>query len=90
MSPFGIQLTRGFLPSDLEPEDLPRYEALERLGALERDERGLLRLRSLYRVGRLWISQEGKGFVEGEHKEDKDLLVEPKDLGDAKTATRWW
>jgi ribonuclease R len=84
MSPFGIQLTRGFLPSDLEPEDLPRYEALERLGALERDERGLWRLRSLYRVGRLWISKEGKGFVEGEHKEDKDLLIEPKDLGDAK------
>ena len=84
MSPFGIQLTRGFLPSDLEPEDLPRYEALERLGALEKDERGLLRLRSLYRVGRLWISKEGKGFVEGEHKEDKDLLIEPKDLGDAK------
>jgi len=84
MSPFGIQLTRGFLPSDLESEDYPRYEALERLGALEKDERGLLKLGSLYRVGRLWISREGKGYVEGEHKEEKDLLIEPKDLDDAK------
>ncbi len=85
MSPFGIQLTRGFLPSDLESEDYPRYEELERLGALEKDERGLLKLRSLYRVGRLWIDREGRGFVEGEHKEEKDLFIEPKDLGDAKS-----
>ncbi|WP_457602902.1 ribonuclease R family protein [Nitratifractor sp.] len=85
MSPFGIQLTRGFLPSDLEPEDYPKYEELERLGALERDDRGLLKLRSLYRVGRLWIDREGRGFVEGEHKEDKDLFIEPKELGDAKS-----
>ncbi len=84
MSPFGIQLTRGFLPSDLEPEDYPKYKELERLGTLEKDEQGLWHLRSLYRVGRLWISQEGKGYVEGEHEGDKDLLVEPKDLGDAK------
>ncbi len=84
MSPFGIQLTRGFLPSDLEPEDFPKYEALERLGALEEDERGLLRLRSLYRVGRLWIAEGGKGYVEAENREEKDLLIEPKDLDDAK------
>jgi ribonuclease R len=83
MSPFGIQLTRGFLPSDLEPEDYPKYEEILRLGALEEDEGGLLRLRSLYRIGRLWISEGGKGFVEAEHKDEKDLLVEPKDLGDA-------
>ncbi|WP_457608542.1 ribonuclease R family protein [Nitratifractor sp.] len=84
MSPFGIQLTRGFLPSDLEPEDVPKYEELERLGALEKDERGLLRLRSLYRVGRLYIAPDGRGFLETEHREEKDLLIEAKDLGEAK------
>jgi ribonuclease R len=84
MSPFGIQLTRGFLPEELEEEDYSKYEILEGIGALVQGEDGLWRLKSLYRVGRLWISQEGKGYVEAEEKEEKDLLIEPGDLGDAK------
>ena len=85
MTPFAIQLIKGFLPSDLEPEDLPRYEALKKLGALEESEDGLLKLKSLYRVGRLWISKGGQGYVEAQNKNEKDLLIEAKDLSDAKS-----
>ena len=84
MSPFAIQLIRGFLPEDLEEEDYSKYEILEGLGVFERDERGLLKLRSLYRIGRLYIAKDGRGYLEAESKEEKDLLIDPKDLEDAK------
>ena len=84
MSPFGIQLTRGFLPEDLESEDREVFEYLSKIGALEKDDKGLYRLKSLYRVGRLYISNDGRGFVEAEDKVSKDLLIEPNNLKDAK------
>ena len=84
MSPFGIQLTRGFLPEDLEPEDKEVFEYLLEIGALEQDSRGLYRLKSLYRVGRLYISTDGRGFVEAEDKVSKDLLIDPDKLNGAK------
>ncbi len=85
MSPFGIQLTRGFVPEDLEPEDREIFEYLLDLGALERDESGLFRLKSLYRVGRLYLSNDGRGFVEAEDKVSKDLLIDPDKLNNAKS-----
>ncbi len=82
MSPFAIQLTNGFIPSDLEPEDQESFQQLQTLGALEEHD-GLYRLRSLYRVGRLYVNKAGKGFVEASSPEQKDLLIEPDDMGDA-------
>ncbi|WP_456431816.1 VacB/RNase II family 3'-5' exoribonuclease [Nitratifractor sp.] len=84
MSPFAIQLTRGFLPHELEEEDYALFEILEGLGAVKEGTDGLWRLGSLYRVGRLWISKDGRGYVEAERKEEKDLLIEPSDLEGAK------
>ncbi len=83
MSAFAVQLTKGCLPSDIEPEDKHAFEELQRIGALE-EVNGLWRLNSLYRAGRLYLSQDGRGYVESEFKEQKDLLIEPDHLGDAK------
>ncbi|MCH9739689.1 MAG: VacB/RNase II family 3'-5' exoribonuclease [Epsilonproteobacteria bacterium] len=82
MSPFAIQLTNGFLESDLEQEDKNAFQLLQQLDALETID-GLLKLKSIYRVGRLYVNKEGRGFVEASTKEQKDLLVEPDDMNDA-------
>ncbi len=82
MSPFGIQLINGFKESDLELEDKNSFQALQQLGAVEEID-GLWRLKSLYRVGQLYVNKEGKGFVEAQTKEQKDLVVEAQYFGDA-------
>ena len=82
MSPFGIQLINGFKETDLELEDKNSFQALQQLGAIEEVE-GLWKLKSLYRVGQLYVNKEGKGFVEAQTKEQKDLVVEAQDMGDA-------
>ena len=83
MSPFAIQLMHGCLSSDIEQEDQNSFQALQQLGAIESID-GLWTLGSLYRVGRLYISKDGKGYVEAEFKEQRDLLVEPDHLRGAK------
>ena len=83
MTPFAIQLTKGFKPNELEPNDFKTYKELKNLGALEEID-GLVKLKSLYRAGELYISENGKGYLESLFKEQKDLLIEPKDLKDAK------
>ncbi|HEC45612.1 MAG TPA: RNB domain-containing ribonuclease [Epsilonproteobacteria bacterium] len=83
MSPFAIQLTNGCLISDIEQEDQNSFQALQQLGAVEEVD-GLWKLGSLYRAGRLYIGKDGKGYVEAEFKEQRDLLVEPDDLWGAK------
>ncbi len=83
MSPFAIQLINGCLISDIEQEDQNSFQALQQLGALEEVD-GLWKLKSIYRVGRLYIGKDGKGYVEAEFKEQKDLLIEPDDLRGAK------
>lgn len=82
MSPFGIQLINGFKESDLELEDRNSFQTLQHLGAVEEID-GLWRLKSLYRVGQLYVNRDGKGFVEAQTKEQKDLVVEAQDFGDA-------
>ena len=83
MSPFAIQLINGCLISDIEQENQNSFQALQQLGAVE-EVGGLWKLKSIYRVGRLYISKDGKGYVEAEFKEQKDLLIEPDDLRGAK------
>ncbi len=83
MSPFAIQITNGCLISDIEQEDQNSFQALQQLGAVEEVD-GLWKLGSLYRAGRLYIGKDGKGYVEAEFKEQRDLLVEPDDLWGAK------
>jgi len=83
MNAFAIQLTNGCLASDIELEDQNTFQTLQKTGAIE-EVSGLWKLHSLYRAGRLYIGQQGKGYVEAEFKEQKDLLVEPDHLGDAK------
>jgi len=83
MSPFAIQLTNGCLISDIEQEDQNTFQSLQQLGAVEEID-GLWKLGSLYRAGRLYIGKDGKGYVEAEFKEQRDLLVEPDDLWGAK------
>ncbi len=83
MSPFAIQLTNGCLISDIELEDRNSFQALQQIGAIE-EINGLWKLGSLYRAGALYIGKDGKGYVEAEFKEQRDLLVEPDHLEDAK------
>lgn len=83
MSPFAIQLMHGCLSCDIEQEDQNNFQALQKLGAIE-EVNGLWKLGSLYRVGRLYVGNDGRGYVEAEFKEQKDLLIEPDHFGDAK------
>ena len=82
MSPFAIQLVNGCLLSDIEEEDRDNFQALQQLGAVEESD-GLWRLRTIYRVGELYLGKDGRGYVEAQRKEQKDLLIEADDLGDA-------
>ena len=82
MSPFAIQLINGCLISDIEEEDRNSFQALQQLGAIEEAD-GLWKLRSIYRVGELYLGKDGRGYVEAQRKEQKDLLIEAEDLGDA-------
>ncbi len=81
-NPFAIQLTNGFKESDIELEDKNSVQTLKQLGVIE-EINGLWRLKSLYRVGRLYINKDGKGFVEASNEQQRDLLIEPNDLGNA-------
>jgi len=83
MSPFAIQLINGCLISDIEQENQNSFQALQQLGALE-EVNGLWKLKSIYRVGRLYMGKDGNGYVEAEFKEQRDLLIEPDDLWGAK------
>ena len=83
MSPFAIQLINGCLASDIEQENQNSFQALQQLGALE-EVNGLWKLKSIYRVGRLYMGKDGNGYVEAEFKEQRDLLIEPDDLWGAK------
>lgn len=83
MSPFAIQLINGCLVSDIDQENQNSFQALQQLGAVEERD-GLWKLKSIYRVGRLYIGKDGNGYVEAEFKEQKDLLIEPDDLWGAK------
>ncbi len=82
MSPFAIQIINGCLPSDIEEEDQNSFQALQNLNAIE-ETGGLWKLRSIYRVGELFLGKDGRGYVEAQFKEQRDLLIEPDDLGDA-------
>ena len=83
MNPFAIRLTRGFLPGDLNEEESKLFKELQNIGAIE-EVNGLYRLRSIYRAGEVFINSEGKGYLSSLFKEQKDLLIGPKDLNDAK------
>jgi len=83
MTPFVIQLTKGFIPKELDSKDYLKYQELERAGALEVVD-GLHKLKSIYRAGELYISSDGKGYLSSMFKEQKDLLIEPNDLKEAK------
>ena len=83
MTPFAIQLTRGFLPNELDEKDKPAFEELGRLNAFDIED-GLCKLKSIYRAGEVYINAEGKGYMSSLFKEQKDLLIEPNDLKDAK------
>lgn len=73
----------GCLVSDIEQENQNTFQALQKAGAIEEVD-GLWKLGSLYRAGRLYMGKDGRGYVEAEFKEQRDLLVEPDDLGDAR------
>ncbi|MFT7880394.1 MAG: ribonuclease R family protein [Sulfurimonas sp.] len=83
MTPFAIQLINGCLASDIEQENQNAFQALQKAGAIEEVE-GLWKLGSLYRAGRLYMGKDGRGYVEAEFKEQRDLLVEPDFLEDAR------
>lgn len=83
MSPFVIQLINGCFVSDIEEENQNTFQALQKMGVVEERD-GLWKIGSLYRAGRLYIGKDGRGYIEAEFKEQKDLLVEPDQLGKAK------
>jgi len=85
MIAFEIQINEGCLRSDIEPQELKAFDRLYDMGALEQVE-GLWRLKSIYRSGRLYISKgvHQQAYLEAHQKEQKDLLVDTQDIGEAK------
>ena len=83
MSSFSVQLINGCLESDIELEDQNTFKTLQEMKAIELQS-GLWKLNSLLRAGKLYVSKDGKGYVEAEFKEQKDLLIEPDHLDDAR------
>ena len=83
MTPFAIQLTNGFKLEDIDEQDKNSLKQLQELGAIEEVD-GLLKLKSIYRAGQVYIAQNGQGFLESMFKEQKDLVIEPSQLSDAK------
>ncbi len=83
MNAFAIQLSNGCLISDIEQEDQNTFQFLQDSNAIE-EVNGLWKLHSLYRAGRMYVGKDGRGYVEAAFKEQKDLLVEPDHMGDAK------
>ena len=81
MSPFTIQLINGCMLCDIEDEDMKSFLNLQKINAIEEKDK-LWRLKSLYRVGELYIGKDGRGFVEAQSKEYQDLLIEADNLGD--------
>gem|GEM_PF-72062 len=77
------QLLVGVLPEDIAPEHRPTFEQLQQLGAVT-EEGGLWRLHSLYRIGRIHIGRDGQGYVEAQTKSQRDLLIAPEDIGEAR------
>ena len=82
MSPFAIQLINGCMLCDIEDEDLEIFNNLQNIGVIE-EINNLWRLKSLYRVGELYLGKDGRGFVEAQSKEHKDLLIEADNILDA-------
>ncbi len=85
LSPLAISFVRGFLPSDLDEREYKKFLELQDLGVFEELGDGRLKLRNLYRIGKVSIVDDGKGYVSLEDKEQKDLLIEPHQLKDAKS-----
>jgi ribonuclease R len=84
LSPIAISFVRGFLPSDLDEKEYKKFLDLQKLGVFESLEDGRLRLKNLYRIGKISILDDTKGYLSLEDKEQKDLLIEPHHLADAK------
>jgi ribonuclease R len=83
LSPLAISFMRGFLPADLDEKDYKKFLELQKLGVFEGIGDGMLRLKNLYRIGKITIVDNAKGYLSLEDKEQKDLLIEPHQLGDA-------
>jgi ribonuclease R len=83
LSSIAISFIRGFLPSDLEEREYRKFLKLQELGVFESGENGVMRVRSLFRVGRLSIAESGRGYVTLENREQRELLIEPHHLADA-------
>ncbi len=77
------QLLQGVLASDIDPEHRDLFERLRKLGAVVEEE-GLWRLHSLYRIGRIHIGRDGQGYVEAQTKAQRDLLIEPEHIDNAR------
>ena len=77
------QLLVGVLPEDIAPEHRPTFEQLQQLGAVT-EEGGRWWLHSLYRIGRIHIGRDGQGYVEAQTRSQRDLLIAPEDIGEAR------
>ncbi len=77
------QLLIGVIPADIAPEDRQAFEELKAIGAVY-EENGVWKLHSLYRIGTLSLGRDGNGYVAAQTKEQRDLLIPPEDLLDAR------
>ena len=84
MNEFALQITNGCKKSDIDKEYTEAFENLEKIDAIKEDKDGLFRLSSLYRIGELYISKDGTGFVESILKSEMDMLIEPENLKNSK------
>lgn len=84
MNEFALQITNGCKQSDIDEEYINAFENLKKIEAIKEENDGLFRLSSLYRIGELYISKDGTGFIESIQKSEVDLLIEPENLKNSK------
>jgi ribonuclease R len=77
------QLLIGIITADIAPEDRQAFEELKGIGAVY-EENGVWKLHSLYRIGTLSLGKDGNGYVAAQAKEQRDLLIPPEHLLDAR------
>lgn len=84
MNEFALQITNGCKKSDIDEEYIEVFDSLQKMEAIKQEQDGLFRLSSLYRIGELYLSKDGTGFVESIQKSEVDLLIEPENLKNSK------
>lgn len=90
MIPLAIQLQDGALITDIEKEDMPLFEILKQLDALEIDDSSndtksnMVSLKSNFRIGEIFELKDGDAYLVSDEVTHADLFIQAQHLADAR------